>query len=425
MDRTPWDAMSWDDRWNSSHAHAVYLHIPFCIRKCRYCDFPSWATRADDPLVSAYATSVASQLAQIVRTGMFEAPTTCYVGGGTPSIMLDNLAEFVGIAGYLLEPAELTVEANPETLSDAMIDDLASAGVTRISMGVQSTTDAELRVLGRAHSAARAPNRLRAIVASGIHASCDLMCALPLQTPESLQRSVLDVLDAGVGHVSVYPLQVEEGTPIWEACEAGRLSWPNQDDEAAHMQMAAQLLEMHGLERYEVASYARPGHASIHNQAYWTGVSYLGLGTGASSMLARDGYERLRGVCTQLPKLPDEFTRVRLQVASTRQEIAATDDVSLLRFSMELLTPEQAAAEDLMLGARMSRGIDAALVEEAEELLGSDQVESLIDDAVYAGLVYLDEEGNVVPTQLGWLRGNELYRELWALAPGEVVTAEA
>lgn len=424
MNRLLWDAMSWDERWHSEHAHAVYLHIPFCARKCRYCDFPSWATRMDDPIVSAYTTSLASQLAQLSSAGMFEAPTTCYVGGGTPSLLADNLAEFVGIAGYLIEPEELTVEANPETLTDTMISDLADAGVSRISMGVQSTNDDELRVLGRIHTAARALERVRAVAESGIHASCDLMCALPLQTEASFTRSVLDVLDAGAGHVSVYPLQVEEGTPIWEECEAGRLAWPEQDVEAMHMQLAARLLEAHGLSRYEVASYALPGHASVHNQAYWMGVTYLGLGTGASSMLAREGYERLRVVCPQLPSVADDIARVRLQVTSSRQEVAATDDLSQLHFSLELLTDTQAAAEDLMLGARLSRGIESALVEEAEELLGSDQVEGLIEDALYAGLVVLDEEGNVVPTEQGWLRGNELYGELWALAPGEVESLE-
>ena len=403
-------------------ALALYLHIPFCARKCAYCDFASWATPAGDELLGAYARALGAQLEEAASLGLLEGCRTAYVGGGTPTFLgekdLGQLVEkIVGTAA----PSELTCEANPDSLTDEVLLAVRGAGATRLSVGVQSLDDGELRELGRLHDAACARERVMAAVATGLDVSVDLMCATPGQTPESWVRTLEGVISLGAGHVSVYPLQIEEGTPLDRRYADDPCVWNDPEVQAERMTQAQAALEACGYHRYEVASYARAGKECHHNKAYWTGSPYLGLGTGASSMLDLKGYLRLRDRCPQLPQPPEDAARVRLTVETSRRELAADPRLSALSFSLEFLTEGQAVAEDLMLGARLVEGLRTELVARARELFGA-----RFDDAVEALLARgLLAEGNgcLAPTQQGWLLGNELFGALWDLAPGEVVTA--
>ena len=410
-------------------AGALYLHVPFCARKCAYCDFASWETSPDDPLMRAYVESLLAQANLLSHAGLLDGCETAYVGGGTPTLLGGHLAALTSGAAEAIASGgggllELTVEANPESLSDEVLAALPHAGVTRVSMGVQSLDDAELAALGRIHTATRARNRIEAVQKSGIDLSVDLMCATPGQTDASWERTLQEVTDLGVGHVSVYPLQVEDGTPMegrveLELEKSGE-KWPawNSDEvQASRMELAEKTLARARLSRYEVASYSTDGRECRHNIAYWTGVPYLGLGTGASSMLTRKGYERLRGACCpQLPELVGEVARVRLTIASGRAEIARDSRMESLRFSTELLDERQAAAEDLMLGARLSRGISPGLLAHARDVLGEANVDDVVSRVVGEGLASWTQDGFLAPTERGWLLGNELYGELWGLA---------
>ena len=284
--------------------------------------------------------------------------------------------------------------------------------------------DRELSSLGRIHTAARARDRIAAVMGAGLDLSVDLMCATPGQTDASWEETLEGVTGFGVGHVSVYPLQVEEGTPMERSVElelekTGE-AWPawNSDEvQASRMELAERVLRRSGLSRYEVASYAIDGRECRHNISYWTGVPYLGLGTGASSMLTREGYERLRGsCCPQLPKLPGEVARVRLTVESGREEVAREPRMESLRLSTEPLDERQAAAEDLMLEARLSRGISPGLLAHAQAVLDQKNVEAVLGRVVKRGLAAWSDDGWLAPTEDGWLLGNELYGELWGLA---------
>ncbi|MDM8270381.1 radical SAM family heme chaperone HemW [Thermophilibacter provencensis] len=404
-------------------AGALYLHVPFCARKCAYCDFASWATAANDPLMTRYARTLLSQLDEVASLGLLADCKTAYIGGGTPSLLGEKALGALVSAVRKVAPEmdELTCEANPDSLDDGVLLSLREAGATRLSIGVQSLDDGELAELGRLHDATCARVRVRAAVASGLDVSVDLMCATPGQTDESWARTLEDVASLGVGHVSVYPLQIEEGTALEARYADDACAWNDDEVQAARMTQAQVTLEGHGYSRYEVASYSVPGKACCHNKAYWTGVSYLGLGTGASGMLSLDEYLRLRVVAPQLPLPPRESVRARLTVASDRRALVEDSRLSTLSFSLEFLSEPQAVAEDLMLGARLVEGLDPELVSRARALFGG-RLDGTIEGLLASGLL-AERGGRLAPTQRGWLLGNELYGALWDLAPSEVATA--
>ncbi len=412
--------MSCDGGAGVAGVGALYLHVPFCARKCAYCDFASWATAAGSPLMDAYVSALAAQLDEAAALGLLEGCETAYLGGGTPSLLgPEALGRLVGAVRRVApDVGELTCEANPDSLTDEVIAAAREAGATRLSVGVQSLADDELAELGRLHDAACARERVAAAVGSGLDVSVDLMCAIPHQTDASWAATLRGAAELGVCHVSVYPLQIEEGTPLGERWADTDPSWNDPDVQAARMEQAQAQLEGCGLRRYEVASYAAAGKACRHNIAYWTGTPYLGLGTKASSMLNLEQYLRLAQVCPRLPNPPSDTARVRLTVETSHRALVAAPRLSELSFSLELLDEAQAVAEDLMLGTRLTEGLDPALVERGRELLGP-ALDTTLEGLLSRGLLG-EREGRLAPTERGWLLGNELYGELWGLAPGEV-----
>lgn len=412
------NANAWEARLERASAYALYLHVPFCAQKCAYCDFASWATRRDDPLMSAYTDALVSQVRELEDIGALEGLRTAYIGGGTPSLLgAPALGRLVARASAL-GPEELSCEANPDSLGDDVIDALLSNGATRVSIGVQSLNDFELRELGRLHDAELAQERVRAAVDSGLDVSCDLMCAIPGQTDASWHETLEAAIALGTTHVSVYPLMIEEGTAFDRRYSNEDCAWNSDEVQACRMQKAQVGLERHGFNQYEVASYAKIGKTCKHNISYWTGQPYFGLGTKASSMLTLKLYLKLCEKCESLPAPPSGVSRARLTVKNSRSEIACDPRVASLRFDIEFLTEAQAAAEDLMLGARMRAGLDPGLVFHARRVLPS------LDECL-GGLVadgYLQTQGRrLAPTERGWLLGNELYERLWGLAPGDVL----
>lgn len=401
----------------SEGVEALYLHVPFCVRRCRYCDFATAATHHDDARMLAYERSLERLVGQAREIGLLGRPRSAYVGGGTPTMLgaegLPSLVSAICAAGPV---DELSFEANPESLSDELLARAREAGATRVSVGVQSFDDRELRGLGRVHDALLARDRVAAAVDSGLDVSLDLMCGIPFQTPESWRSSLVQAVELGVGHVSCYPLMIEPGTPLERMCESGQLPWPSDDTEADDMEAALEVLGQAGFSRYEVASYARPGKRCAHNVRYWTGVEYLGLGAAAASMLSRASYLRLREAAPALAAPIDDAVRFRLTICSTTDELVCATSLASLSFEVEQLSEREAVAEDLMLAARMTDGLPTPLIEHARTTLGSARVDDALANLVRLGLLERGSVGSLVPTHDGWLLGNELYGALWDLA---------
>ncbi|MBS5477485.1 MAG: coproporphyrinogen III oxidase family protein [Coriobacteriia bacterium] len=456
---------------------ALYLHVPFCVARCRYCDFSTSAVPHEDPLIGAYVGALRSLVRRAGKSGLLASIKTAYVGGGTPTMAGADLAELVREASAACRQAgsplgEFSSEANPESLDVDLVRSLAESGLTRISLGVQSLNDAELARLGRVHDRTRALQATSAVRDAGLDLSCDLMCATPLQTAESLEASLHGVLDAGASHVSCYPLMVEEGTPLWRACESGEEVWPEDDAEADLMLVAERVLSRAGLTRYEVASYARPGHVCQHNIAYWTGRSYLGLGTSAASMLTPQEFaalaEALPLLCApedpaaadpelwgdaestvaardvrassgasdkpcdlgdRLFAIPgvilakralaaseDHIARVRIRLTDNARRLTdAVRENAPLHIAVETLSKREALAEDLMLGMRMSAGVGTDLLARARGVMGT-ALDAALADVEARDLAIRTPEGRLAPTEQGWLLGNELYEAFWDLA---------
>lgn len=397
---------------------ALYLHVPFCARRCRYCDFSTAATRHGDERMGEYARSLSSLASEARELGVLGDLATAYVGGGTPTMLGSaSLALLLDACGPGI--SELTFEANPESLSDDILIRAREHGATRVSIGVQSFDDRELAGLGRIHDAGLARRRVAAAVASGLDVSVDLMCGIPYQTPASWRCSLETAVGLGVGHVSCYPLMIEPGTPMERLCEDGRLPWPSDDTEASDMEAALDVLGQAGFARYEVASYAKPQRRCAHNIAYWTGAEYLGLGTSAASMLGRASYGTLRQRVASLPSPYEEAVRFRLSTLTDTDGIIRARSLSELSFDVEQLSAREAVAEDLMLAARMTDGLAPSLVARAREVLGGSRVDACLSELVSRGLLAASEGSAPVPTHDGWLLGNELYGALWDLSSDE------
>ncbi len=369
--------------------------------------------------MSAYVDGIVGQIDQFQQLGLLDGVQTAYIGGGTPSFLptvaLEKLVSSVAALGV----GELSCEANPDSLTSEKIDALKAAGATRLSIGVQSLDDVELEKLGRLHNAQQAKIVVSQAVASGLDVSCDLMCATPGQTDASWAGTLSELAALGVGHVSVYPLAIEEGTSFDKLYGDEDNPWNSDEVQAHRMTKAQDVLEGFGYARYEVASYAMPGKQCHHNKVYWTGLGYLGLGTNASSMLTLESYLKLREGKRRLPDLPKGTSRVRLTCTTPRKDIASGAKISELSFDIEALTAPQAAAEDLMLAARLVEGIGPSQLAYARQTLGAPAVDHRIDGLLGRELL-VQNDGRLCPTRSGWLLGNELYGALWELAPGEV-----
>ena len=406
---------------------ALYAHVPFCAQKCRYCDFDSrsFAPCELGAALDAYFEQLYARLDAFGKAGALDQIRTVYVGGGTPSLAGERLVELARRIRAWCAPVEFTCEANPESLTAEFAAALAKAGVTRVSLGVQTLDNTELTAIGRIHDADRALAAIATVKDAGLDVSCDLMCGLPGQTAASWKRTLEGVLAAAPHHVSVYPLTLEEGTPLYRmACRDESLE-PDEDFQAACMDTARERLSAAGYHPYEVASYALDGHECVHNIAYWTGQGYLGLGRSAAGMLDAEDFDRLAGLFPGVSSRGDAH-RVRL----VQRDDAAT------AFEAEYLSQREAAAEDLMLACRMTRGVGPDLLVRAARVIPTGELAASCDRALELGLATWVPDGvegyagriaskdviagracaRLAPTHLGWLDGNVLFELFWGLA---------
>lgn len=269
----------------SSGTLGLYLHIPFCRQKCGYCGFLS-SPCDDSALLAAYTEAL---LSDIRNAGDPAVPVdTVYFGGGTPTVLpaaeFATLLDTIRTVFYVLQDAEITVEANPGTVDRRYLEELRDAGVDRLSLGVQALDDGLLRALGRIHTAEEAMQAVRDARAAGFdNLSLDLMFSIPGQTEALWEATLEKALDLGPDHLSIYSLQLEEGTPFFQLYRNGRLQLADDRTDRRMYHRALDLMEAEGLRPYEIANAARPGRECRHNLKYWSMDDYLGLGLGAHS----------------------------------------------------------------------------------------------------------------------------------------------
>lgn len=319
---------------------SVYVHFPWCARKCPYCDF---ATRRVEVIPHvAYADAILRELE--ARAAALEGRRlfSIFLGGGTPSLW--DPAQIARVIGAVrdafsatIDEVEITAEANPSSLSSEQLEGFAEAGVNRLSVGVQSLRDEHLGFLGRLHDRAAALAALERAVATFGRVSADLMFGMPDQTLDAWSQDVRELLQVGVEHVSAYALTIEPGTQFGALHRLGKLRVASEDDYAAMFERVRAVMADHGLEHYEVSNYARPGARARHNEHYWRGGDYLGLGAAAVGCLTEG---------------PGRAVRYKNEVRDERYIEAGGES------ERELLTGDDLVREGLMLGLRTRDGVD-------------------------------------------------------------------
>jgi len=368
----------------------VYVHVPFCASRCGYCDFNTY-TPAEGVVSDGYADVVLAELARAVDVLAGAPPPqvdTVFVGGGTPTLLspaeLGRILAGIDKAWGLAAGAEVTTEANPESVDPAALRGLRSAGFTRISLGMQSAAPHVLAVLDRRHTPGRAAAAVAEARAAGFdHVNLDLIYGTPGEAPEDFSASLGAVLDAGVDHVSAYALIVEDGTRLAARMRRGELPYPD-DDVAADRYLAAEAaLSAAGYSWYEVSNWARgPAARCRHNLLYWTGGDWWGLGPGAHSHVG--------GVRWWNARHPNAYA-ARLAQGRTPAQ------------AREVLTAEERHTEEVMLALRLASGLPLSTVDGAAAARARGG--GLLDPDAYAA-------GRAVLTLRGRLLADAVVRDL-------------
>ncbi|HWT76433.1 MAG TPA: radical SAM family heme chaperone HemW [Mobilitalea sp.] len=347
----------------------LYIHIPFCIKKCDYCDFLSApATKeVQEDYFDALLTEIKSYAG---RMEDYTVPTI-FFGGGTPSCVD---AEYIKRILLLIRKVfhvddkrlEATIEVNPGTVTKEKLLTYLEAGINRLSFGLQSADDTELKLLGRIHNYAQfKENYLLAREHGFQNINIDLMSALPGQTLSSWEDTLNKIIALNPEHISAYSLIIEEGTKFYDRYREstdGYLELPDEETDRLIYHRTKQILELHGYHRYEISNYAKIGYECAHNMSYWIGTEYLGIGLGASSLLNGARYSIMHDI-KQYIQACREYINVKINnnlfhLENAQQNDAIADPIGLIR-DLEILTKERRMEEFMYLGLRMCGGISA------------------------------------------------------------------
>jgi oxygen-independent coproporphyrinogen-3 oxidase len=381
----------------------VYVHFPYCERKCPYCDFNVHAIPHDD---RTYADAIIAELrargpAFRPSSGVF---STLYFGGGTPSEWspgeVARVIEAVRSDLGLARSAEITLEANPGTVSEQRLDQFRAGGVTRFSLGVQSFRSPELELLGRTHSPAEAEAIAVKAKRTGAMVSIDLIYGLTAQTEAEVTESIDCALGLEPDHVSAYTLTIEPETPLAKRTRLGLYRALDDDRQADLYAHVTAKLERAGYQHYEVSSYAPAGKEAVHNSIYWTGGAYLGVGAGAHSYLPASNL--VRAIRRENVRAPEAYLK------------GARAGTFPASFEERLEGPE-VIGDRLLTGVRARWGVDLAALDRSAELAGRllQQLEPAVDRLVKDGLIER-EGGRIRPSPRGFLWTDRIARELLA-----------
>ncbi len=391
------DIVEYDNGDDGTPGFGVYVHWPFCAAKCPYCDFNSHVRHktVDQP---RFAAAFEREIAHMAALQPGRKVTSIFFGGGTPSLMepatVARILDAISNAWTVGDAIEVTLEANPTSVEAARFEGYRNAGVNRVSLGVQSLRDEELRLLGRLHSAQEARDAVKLARDIFPRLSFDLIYARPAQTLEQWQEELEEAIDLAADHLSLYQLTIEQGTPFFELHRSGKLKVPGPDLAADLYQLTQDITARHGLPAYEISNHARPGAESRHNLSYWRFGTWAGVGPGAHGRLAmNDGLHALsteRHPETWLERVENEGNGL-------------TEN--------ELLTTEDFGDEMLLMGLRLREGLDLARY--------TRETGSKIDPARLDHLLEIDmvehlPSGKLRATPSGWLVLNAVVADLAA-----------
>ncbi len=370
---------------DAQNAFGVYVHWPFCLSKCPYCDFNSHVrhTAIDE---ERFARAFAGEIATTAARTPGRTVTSIFLGGGTPSLMkpqtVGAVLDAIGHHWTVDKGVEVTLEANPTSVEATRFAGYRAAGVNRVSLGVQALDDASLKSLGRLHSAQEALDAVAIARRSFERYSFDLIYARPDQGADAWTRELQLAISEAAEHLSLYQLTIEEGTPFFGLHRAGKLKTPDEDLARQLYDVTQEVCAAHGLPSYEISNHARPGAECRHNLVYWRGQEYAGIGPGAHGRLDIGGIRH----ATATDKRPEAWLT---RVEDNGHGIATED----------LLDSEQRADEFLLMGLRLAEGIDpkryAAL---AGRPLDPHRIAALKDD----GAIVMDDNGRLRVTQDGF-----------------------
>ena len=370
----------------------IYIHVPFCRSKCQYCDFYSLSTK-DDKLMDGYLDAICAHIKEAGALAPAYKVDTVYFGGGTPSFFgaegMATILTYIRRSFDVDNNAELSFEANPDSVTDKLLKRLRAEGFNRVSLGIQTDDDEVLRKLGRPHTFANAVAAYHRIRKAGFrNVSVDLMYGLPGQTLRAWRETLEHVLTLNPEHISCYGLKVEEGTPLYEYRDYAKLP---DDDAQADMYLAAiEMLKAYGYRQYEISNFARKGLYSKHNMKYWSGGEYLGFGPSASSDFAGK-----------------RFTLCR----SVQEYISGIKNKGKIIDEVQEIPLRERAGEYLMLRLRTFNGTNAEDYER-NFLLPFAPLEDILERNKDFGYAVRTEDGRWHLTPKGFLLSNTIISDL-------------
>lgn len=419
---------------------SLYIHIPFCIRKCLYCDFLSFPVgdesyknqlrtgvvkAAETSPIQNYVNLLCREIAFCAQTYKKYRVISVFLGGGTPSLLaaeeMRRIMDVVKASFVLAEDAEITVECNPGTVTAEKLSYYITSGINRLSIGLQSTDDDELARIGRIHDYDTFLRTYRLAREAGFdNINVDLMTALPGQTTASYQRTLAQVCDLSPEHISAYSLILEKGTPLYG--NQKKYAFPDEDEERELYYMTERVLSKAGYHRYEISNYAREGRECRHNKVYWRRGSYLGLGQGASSMVRNVRWKNPDGsadyaVCVE--KLTADGPERAVYAGETQTDPAARERPAkmedfakrLCRFGLQevqiLSRPEQ-MEEFMFLGLRLMEGVEESMFLEAFGVSVEEVYGETVKRLVGQGLL-VREDGRLFLTPFGIDVSNQVF----------------
>ena len=368
-----------------AHAFGVYAHWPFCLSKCPYCDFNSHVRHAaiDE---ERFARAFAREIATTAERTPGRTVSSIFLGGGTPSLMqpktVGAILDAIGRHWSVARDVEVTLEANPTSVEATRFHGYRAAGVNRVSLGVQSLDDAQLKALGRMHSACEALDAVAIARKAFDRYSFDLIYARPDQKIDAWQAELRLAIAEAAEHLSLYQLTIEPDTPFAGLHASGKLVIPDEDHARALYDATQELCNAHGLPAYEISNHARPGAECRHNLVYWRGDEYAGIGPGAHGRIDSEGVRR----ATATERRPEAWL---MRVEQLGHGVI-TDDT---------LTREERADEYLLMGLRLREGIDPARYRMlAGRGLDQERIELLRQE----GAITVDGDGRLRVTQQGF-----------------------